>query len=113
MKLTKFNRHLNDILRNLCSVNNFFFLSNVNIPRYFFCQDGVLNKDVLDLNYFTWNFTENFVDFINNINNYWQNKNLEIVRKQQNLKSSEWNYELMQNETFENSAHWIFLSTWP
>ena len=45
IKLTKFIRQLS-ILRKLCSVNDFYFISNYNITRDFICQDGVcLNKD--------------------------------------------------------------------
>ena len=65
MKLTKFIRQLNDILRNLCSVNGFCFISNDNITKDFISQDGVhLNKDG------TCILAGNFVDFINSINHF-------------------------------------------
>ena len=66
IKVTKFVRQLNDILRNLCLVmNDFYFISNDNITRDFICQDGVhLNKDG------TCILTGYFVDFVNAINNF-------------------------------------------
>ena len=45
INITKFIRQLNDILRNLCLVNDFYFISKDNITRVFICQDGAhLNK---------------------------------------------------------------------
>ena len=70
IKFTKFIRQLNDISRNLCSVNDFCFISNDNIMRHFICHDGVhLNKDG------TCILVGNFVDFLSTINSFWVNKN--------------------------------------
>ena len=45
INITKFIRQLNDILRNLYLVDDFYFISNDNITRDFICQDGAhLNK---------------------------------------------------------------------
>ena len=66
IKVTKFVRQLNDILRNLCLVvNDFYFILKDNITRDFICQDGVhLNKDG------TCILTGYFLDFVNAINNF-------------------------------------------
>ena len=64
IKLTKFTRQLKDVLRKLCSVNDFYFISNDNTTRDFFCQDGLLlNKDgtcILAGNYVDINRANNF-----------------------------------------------------
>ena len=57
-RLTKFIGQLSGILRNLCLVNDFYFISNDSFTRYFICQDG------------TCTLARNFVDFINAINNF-------------------------------------------
>ena len=65
IKLTKFIRELKDILKKLCSVNDFYFISNDIITRDFNCQDGVhLNK------HGTCVLAGNFVDIINRVNNF-------------------------------------------
>ena len=65
IKITKFISQLNNILRNLCLVNDFYFISNANITKDFICQDGVhLNKDGKCI------LAGHFVDFVNAINNF-------------------------------------------
>ena len=65
IKVTKFIRQLNDVLRYLCFVNDFYFISNDNITRDFICQDGVhLNKDGTSI------LAGHFVYFVNAINNF-------------------------------------------
>ena len=55
----------------------FYFISNDNINRDFFCHDGVhLNKDG------TCILAGPFMDFVNSINNFRLNRNSEIVAKQ-------------------------------
>ena len=41
IKLSKLIRQVNDILYDLCKMNNIYFLSNSNISRNFICDDGV------------------------------------------------------------------------
>ena len=41
IKLPKLIRQVNDILYDLCKMNNIYFLSNDNISRNFICDDGV------------------------------------------------------------------------
>ena len=65
IKLSKFIRQLNDILKSLCLVNNFYFISNDNVTREHICGDGVhLTGDG------TYILAGNFVDFINNITSF-------------------------------------------
>ena len=65
INLTKFIKHLNNILRNLCLVNDLYFISNDNVTRDFIFQGGVhLNKDGRCI------LAGNVVDFINAINNF-------------------------------------------
>ena len=65
IKVTKFIRHLNYFLRNLCLMNDFYFISNDNISRDFIFQDNVhLNKDG------TCILARYFVHFISPINNF-------------------------------------------
>ena len=65
IKVTKFITQLNDILINLCLVNDFYFILNDNITRDLIYQDGVhLNKDG------TCILADILVDFANAINNF-------------------------------------------
>ena len=65
IKVTKFIRHLNYFLRNLCLMNDFYFISNNNISRDFIFQDGVyLNKDGACI------LAGYFVDFVSTIDNF-------------------------------------------
>ena len=58
IKRTKFIWQLNDIFRNLCLVNDFYFISNDIITRDFIYQDGVhLNKDGACIQ--AWNYNTN------------------------------------------------------
>ena len=55
---------MNDILYDLCKLNNIYFLSNDNISRSFICDDGIhLNQKGTHI------LASNFVTFINNIFN--------------------------------------------
>ena len=65
MKVTKFIRHLYHFLRNLCLMNDFYFISNNNISRDFiFRHDVHHNKDG------TCILAGDFVDFVSSINNF-------------------------------------------
>ena len=57
-------------------MNDFYFISNDNISRDFIFQDDVhLNKDGICI------LAGHFVDFASAINNFWPNRNPEIVAK--------------------------------
>ena len=65
IKVTKFIRHLNYFLRNLCLMNDFYFISNDNTLRDFNFQYYVyLNNDG------TCILAGHFVDFVSAINNF-------------------------------------------
>ena len=61
IKLSKLIRQVNDILYDLCKMNNVYFLSNDNICKNFICDDGTLNQKGTHI------LASNFVIFINSI----------------------------------------------
>ena len=63
-------------MRDLCLINDFYFVLYDNISRDFIFQDDVhLNKDG------TCILEGYFVDFVSAINNFWLNRNPEIAGK--------------------------------
>ena len=61
IELSKIIQKINEILQQMCSVNNFHFVNNDNVTRKFLWKDGIhLNKDG------TYIFASNIVNYLNN-----------------------------------------------
>ena len=81
-------------MRNLCLMNDFYFISNGNISIDFIFQDDVyVSKDG------TCILVEYFVDFVSAIKNFWLKRNPEIVGKTSSAWKLQTNLELTASIT--------------